>query len=268
MRKRIALAAAITALLLTGCGGTQGKASGPLKEGASDLAYIQEKGTLVIGVTEFAPMDYREDDAWVGFDAQMAEAFAESIGVKAEFQEIDWEKKTDLLNDGSIDCIWNGMTMTEELQKDIDCSDPYLSNAQVVVMPKKNLDQYKKAEDCQHMLFAAEAGSAGEELLKDRNFRFTAYDTQKEALESVADGKSDAAVLDIVMAGYYTQEGQEFSKLGFQILLNDEKICVGLRKDSDLTEKLNTFLADRIADHTMSEAAKQYGIEDAVLTSQ
>lgn len=206
-----------------------------------------------------------ENGAWTGFDAQMAAAFAQSIGVTPEYEEIDWDKKTELLRNGDIDCIWNGMTLTEKLAEEIDCSVPYLSNAQVVVVKDEDLGQYRTVEDCQHMLFAAEAGSTAEELLQDLNYRYTAYDTQKEALQSVADKKADAAVIDIIMADYYTKDGGEFERLGFQILLNDEKICVGLRKGSDLTEMLNVFLKECISDHIMEEAAAQYGIEDAVL---
>ena len=264
IRKHVALAAA-AGLLLSGCGGAEEGTAPALEEGQSDLAYVQEKGTLIVGVTDFAPMDYQENGSWTGFDARMAEKFAQSIGVTAEFTEIDWDRKAELLNDGSIDCIWNGMTLTEDLQEKIDCSEPYLSNAQVVVMRKEDLEQYGTVEDCQHILFAVESGSAGEELLGGLNYRYTAYDTQKDALQSVADGKADAAVIDIIMAGYYTKDGNEFDGLGFQILLNDEKICVGLRKNSDLTERMNAFLKESISDGTMNDTAALYGIEDAVL---
>ncbi len=263
--KKLTVIAAAAGLLLSGCGGAQEKTASALEEGQSDLSYVKEKGTFVIGITDFAPMDYMEDDKWTGFDAELAEAFAQSIGVTPEFEEIDWDKKAELLRDGEIDCIWNGMTLTEELQETIDCSKPYLSNAQVVVVRKEDLEQFQTVEDCQHMLFAAESGSTGEELLKDLNYRYAAYDTQKEALQSVTDKKADAAVCDIIMAGYYTKDGNEFDGLGFQIQLNDEKICVGLRKDSDLTELLNDFLEESVSDKTMSDIAAQYGIEDAVL---
>ncbi len=265
VRKRSVFLAVASILLLSGCGGPKEQTASPLREGQSDLAYVQEKGTFVIGMTDFAPMDYQESGTWTGFDAKLAAAFAESIGMKPEFKEIDWDKKTELLSDGTVDCIWNGMTMTGELQENIDCSEPYLSNAQVIVMREEELKQHETVKDCQHMLFAAESGSTGEKLLKGLNYRYTAYDTQKEALQSVTDKEADAAVIDIIMAGYYTKEGNAFDGLGFQILLNDEKICVGLRKDSDLTDRINHFLKESISDGTMEKIASQYGIEDAVL---
>lgn len=264
-KKRIMLLTVLVLTILTGCGKDNSNVSSNIEFGESDLEYVQSKGTLVVGITDFAPMDYLDGEKWVGFDAKLAEAFAESIGVTVEFVEIDWDKKTELLENGSIDCIWNGMTMTEELTKTISCSNPYLSNAQVVVLRRSEMGQYSTAEDCQHILFAVEEGSTGETLLKELKYRFTAYPTQMEALESVLEKKADATVIDIIMAAYYTDDGHEFDDLGFDITLNDETICVGFRKDSDITEKANEFLANAYEDGTISSLSEQYGIENAVL---
>ena len=100
----------------------------------SDLAYIQDKGTLVIGITDFEPMDYKDaDGSWIGFDADMAKAFAESLGVTAEFVEIDWDNKILELDSKTIDCVWNGMTLTDEVTSSMECSNAYCNNAQVVI---------------------------------------------------------------------------------------------------------------------------------------
>ena len=259
----VTISALLAAGMLSGCGPQE--SGGAFLEGRSDLAYVQGKGTLVVGVTDFAPMDYREDGAWTGFDAQMAESFAQSIGVTAVFEEIDWDKKAELLQEGEIDCIWNGMTLTGQLQEEIDCSDAYLTNAQVMVLRKENLEQYQTAEECQHLLFAVETGSAGEDLLRDLNYRYTEYHTQKEALQSLLDKKADAAVADLTMAGYCTKSGNGLDGLGFHILLNQEKLCVGLRKGSDLTELLNAFLKESMQNGTLGDVAAQYGLEDALI---
>ena len=101
------LAAAMLLLCFAGCG----------KKDATDLDYVKEKGTLLVGITEFEPMDYKAaDGSWIGFDADMAKAFAESLGVKAEFVIIDWDNKIMELNNKSIDCVWNGMTLTDEVK--------------------------------------------------------------------------------------------------------------------------------------------------------
>lgn len=257
--------AAMALTILTGCSQKNGDVAPSIRQGQSDLKYVQSKGTLVVGITDFAPMDYRGAEGWTGFDADLAKAFAESIGVKVKFVEIDWDKKTELLERGSIDCIWNGMTMTKELQESISCSEPYLSNAQVVVLRSGEMGQYQTAESCQHLLFAVEAGSTGESLLNDRKYRYTAYSTQMEALQSVREKTADATVIDVIMAAYYTGGGQKFGDLGFNISLNDEKICVGFRKDSDLTKKVNEFIKASYGDGTIRSLADKYRIGNAIL---
>lgn len=265
-RNGLLCAASMIALaLLAGCAQNQDPVAAGPKQGQSDLEYVQSKGTLVIGITDFAPMDYRDGDAWTGFDADLACAFAESIGVTAELVEIDWDEKTELLENGEIDCIWNGMTMTQELQETISCSEPYLSNAQVVVLRSDETEQYDTVESCQHLLFAVEAGSVGESLLGEMKYRYTAYPSQMEALQSVCSKQADAAVIDIIMAEYYTGNVQEFAELQSHLPLDDEKFCVGFRKDSDLTGKVNEFLGTAYQDETVRSLADQYGISNAVL---
>lgn len=267
-RKKTGILLALVLMLsmvFTGCGESTADVSSPIKEGQSDLDYVKSKGKILVGITDYAPMDYRDGEDWKGFDAEMARAFADSIGVDVEFCEIDWDKKTELLEKGDIDCIWNGMTMTEELQQTISCSDPYLSNAQVVVLRSDEMGKYSTEDACQHLLFAVEAGSTGETILKEKHYRYTACDNQMKALESVRDKKSDATVIDIIMAGYYTGEGQQFADLGFEISLNNEKICVGCRKGSDLTKKVNEFLKTSYEDGTIQSLADQYKIGNAVM---
>lgn len=100
----------------------------------SDVAYIQEKGTLIVGITDFAPMDYEDDNGeWIGFDADMARIVAEKLGVEIEFIEIDWNSKIMELDSKSIDVVWNGMTLTDEVKAAMECSNPYCTNAQVVI---------------------------------------------------------------------------------------------------------------------------------------
>lgn len=262
---RIALLALMSILITVGCGKSQNSTGFTLAEGESDLAYIQSKGTLVTGITDFAPMGYLDGEEWTGFDIELAEAFAERIGVTLELKEIDWNDKIKLLEQGEIDCIWNGMTMTPALTESISCSDPYLSNAQVIVMYEEELEQYNTVEDCQHLLFAVESGSAGEAILKEKRYRYTPCATQKKALQSVLDKRADATVIDIIMAAFNTDTGQEYDKLGFVIPLNDEKICVGFRKGSDLTQEADAFIQAVYEDGSINALTEKYGIANAVL---
>lgn len=264
-QKKIWLAAVLSALLLWGCTSGETRDVLQLESGQTDLEYVQAKGTLVVGITDFEPMDYRDGEEWVGFDAQLAEQFAESLGVEVEFREINWDEKVTLLETGDIDCIWNGMTITDELLESVSCSEPYLSNAQVLVMPDSEVEAYPDMEQCQYFLFAVESGSSGERLLEERRYRYAVYDTQNEVLQSVCDGKSDAAVIDMLMASYVTGAGSEYDMLGFVLALNDETIGIGFRKDSNLTDKANAFLEAVREDGTLLQLAKQYGIETAVI---
>lgn len=102
-----------------------------------DVAYIQEKGTLIVGITDFAPMDYKDENGnWIGFDADMATVVAEKLGVKVQFVEIDWDNKIMELDSKNIDVVWNGMTLTSEVMEAMECTNAYCNNAQVVVIKK------------------------------------------------------------------------------------------------------------------------------------
>ena len=161
MKKMTALLlAALMVLSMAAC------ASKPAETAESDLAYIQDKGTLVVGITDFAPMDYQnESGEWVGFDADLAKAFAESLGVKVEFVEIVWDNKVLELDSKTIDCVWNGMTLTSEVTSAMACSNAYCNNAQVVIVPADKAADYQTVESVKDLTFAAEAGSAGEACL-------------------------------------------------------------------------------------------------------
>lgn len=266
-RKTIALLLAAILLLavLSGCSGKKSAVTSGPEAGQSDLEYVKAKGILVVGGTEFAPIQYREGGEWKGFDYEMVSGFAETLGVTMEFVEINWNDRVKLLESGKIDCIWNGMTMTEELQNTISCTNPYLNNGQVVVFRAKDVALHSTIESCNHLLFAVEVGSTGEAVLKDLKYRYTTCNSQLDALRRVSSKQADATVIDIVMATYYTGEGREFSDLGFGLMLNDEKTCAGFRKGSDLTEKANEYLQTIYADGTVQAVASRYGIEDAIL---
>lgn len=101
----------------------------------SDVSYIQQKGTLVVGITEFAPMDYKnENGQWIGFDADLAKLVAERLGVEIQFVVIDWGQKINELDSKAIDVVWNGMTLTDGVTSAMACTNAYCKNAQVVVV--------------------------------------------------------------------------------------------------------------------------------------
>lgn len=232
----------------------------------SDLAYVKDKGTLVVGITDFEPMDYQDDSGnWIGFDADLASAFAESLGVNVEFVEIDWDNKILELDGKTIDCVWNGMTLTDEVTSSMSCSNAYCNNAQVVVVPSSEADKYQDKDSLKDLTFAVESGSAGEAQATELGLNYTAVTAQSDALMEVAAGTSDAAIIDSLMAAAMVGEGTGYADLTYTIGLNDEEYGVGFRKGSDLTEELNNFFKSSYADGTMEQIAEKYGVQAAVV---
>ena len=275
MKKTLAIILTLTMVLaLCACGGakapaaTQAPAEAPAEAPAadSDLAYVQGKGTLIVGITDFAPMDYKNDAGeWVGFDADMAGAFAESLGVAVEFIEIDWDNKILELNSKSIDCVWNGMTLTDEVLNSMNCSKPYCNNAQVVVVKADVADQYQTVDSLSSLAFAVEAGSAGEAAVQELGLDFTAVSTQADALMNVAAGTADACVIDLLMAGAMIGEGTSYDQLTYTVSLTEEKYGVGFRTGSDLADAFNAFYADAFAAGTVKEIATVYGVQESIV---
>ena len=235
----------------------------------SDMAYVQSKGTLVVGITDFAPMDYQnESGEWIGFDADMAKAFAESLGVSVEFVEIDWDNKILELGSKSIDCVWNGMTLTDEVTSAMSCSNAYCNNSQVVIVPADKAADYADVEACKALSFAVEAGSAGMAEVEKLGASFTEVKDQATALMEVAAGTSDAAVIDSLMAGAMVGEGTSYDSLTYTVSLNaeeGEQYGVGFRQGSDLADALNDFFAAAYADGSMQACAETYGIQAALI---
>ena len=248
---------------------SDGQSAEPSDNGGSDsdTAYIQNKGTLVVGVTYFDPMDYKAEgsDEWIGFDADLAKAFAESLGVTAEFVEITWDYKVEELESSAIDCVWNGMTLTAEVTSTMECSNAYCNNAQVVIVPADKASEYQTVESVKDLTFAAEAGSAGEAELTALGYTVTPVKAQSDALMEVAAGTSDAAVIDSLMAAAMVGEGTGYASLTYTCGLNSEEYGVGFRKGSDLAQKLNDFFQSSDADGSMMQIAETYGVQAAII---
>lgn len=261
MKKIIALMLSLLmALSVAACGSNSDQ---------TDLEYVKDKGTLVVGITDFEPMDYKDDNGeWIGFDADMAKAFAESLGVEVEFMEIDWDNKIMELDGKTIDCVWNGMTLTDEVKAGMDCANPYCENAQVVVLPADKADQYNTTESLADLTFAVEAGSAGEDEAEALDLKTTPVKTQADALMEVAAGTSDAAIIDLLMAGAMIGEGTGYEDLTYTVKLNSEEYGVGFRKGSDLVAALNDFFAESLEDGSMMKCAEKYGVQETIISNK
>lgn len=262
----LALALALILCLGLAACGTAAQPGNTEAPAASDLDYVKANGKLIIGITDFAPMDYQDETgAWVGFDADMAAAFAESLGVEPVFQVIDWDNKIMELNGKTIDCVWNGMTLTDEVQAGMECSNAYCNNAQVVIVPAEQSEDYQTADSVAGLQFAVEAGSAGKKLAEENGYAFTEVIDQATALLEVASGTADAAIIDALMAGAMVGEGTDYADLTYTAPLNSEEYGVGFRKGSDLAAALNDFFRSAYADGSLQACAERYGIEAALI---
>ena len=226
----------------------------------TDLEYVLANGTLIVGITEYEPMDYKDENGeWTGFDAELAREFAAELGVECEFFVLaDWGKKFFELDAMNIDCVWNGMTITEEATSNSTVSDPYVINAQVVVMAEDKLANYADAESMKDLTFAVEEGSAGQSVAEEAGLTTVAKQDQAGALMEVAAGTADACVIDITMAKAMTGEGTDYADLAVGASLSSEEYGVSFRTGSELAEKLNEFLDAKKADGSLQELADKY----------
>ena len=278
MKKFASLGLSLVMMLsLAACGGSKtpaasgsatpaGSADGSAAAAESDLEYVKNKGKLVVGITDFAPMDYKDKDGkWIGFDADNATAFAKSLGVDVEFIVVDWDNKIMELDSKSIDCVWNGMTLTDEVKNSMETSKPYCGNAQVVVVKAADADKYQDTDSLKDLKFAAEAGSAGADAVKALNLDCTELNTQADALMEVEAGTSDACVIDLLMAGAMIGEGTSYTDLTYTVKLNSEEYGVGFRKGSDLAAALNDFFAASYKDGSLKKTAETYGVQESLI---
>ena len=276
MKKTIALLAALgmSVSLLAGCGSSASSSAAssetPSSEAASsygaadsDLDYIKGNGKMVIGYTVYAPMNYTDDEGnFTGFDTELATAVCEKLGVEPEFVEINWDTKIVELDAKSIDCIWNGMTLTDEIMANAACTKAYAKNAQVVVV--KDGTEYASTADLVGKTVLAEAGSAGESAIQDdenlSQADYVSKSVQTDCLMEVAAGTADAAILDLTLANAMIGEGTDYANLKIVDELNAEEHGVAFRKGSDAAEAVNAAFDELKTDGTLEALAAKYDL--------
>ena len=275
MKKLISMAlAAGMAVSLAACGGAassapavdsaaSGAASTTEAAADSDLAYIQGKGKMTIGYTVYEPMNYTDAEGnFTGFDTELATAVCEKLGVEPDFVEINWDTKIVELDAKSIDCIWNGMTLTDEIMANTACTKAYAKNAQVVVM-KADAD-YTSTADLVGKTVVAEAGSAGESVIQDdeslSQADYISKSVQTDCLMEVAAGTADAAVLDLTLATAMIGDGTDYANLTIKDELNAEEYGVAFRKGSDAAAAVDAAFDELKSDGTMQKLADKYSL--------
>ena len=227
----------------------------------TDSAYVANNKKIVVGITDYAPMDYKDENGnWTGFDAEFATLFAKELGVEIEFFVIaDWGKKFVELETKQIDAVWNGMTITDEAKLNASVSNPYVLNAQVVVAKADKIASITSAADLKDLNVAVENGSAGQDAAEAAEItNIIKVQDQAAALLEVKAGTSDACVIDITMANAMTGEGSDYADLAAGIALTSEEYGVAFPKDSELTAQFNAFMDKLLADGTLQALAEKY----------
>ena len=240
--------------------------------GESDLAYIQNKGEMVIGYTLFAPMNYEDDNGELtGFETEFAKAVCKELGVTPKFQLIVWDSKETELKSKSIDCIWNGMTINDDLEKNLSISTPYMANKQVLIVKKENADKYLKAEDMKNANIVAEKGSAGERTAQTNEFfagaNYTAVEDQQTALMEVFGNKADGCVVDYVLSIGMIGEGTSYEDLVVvdSLAFEPEQYGIAFRKGSDVTAKVNEAITKLVESGELQKIAEKYKLAEQII---
>lgn len=274
----VMLSALMAAAALTGCSGGSGSSNADTKTNTSqtssaDWDYIKNKGELIIGITYFEPMNYKDDSGKLtGFETEFAESVCKELGVKPVFQKIDWDSKEVELKSKTIDCIWNGLTITDERKSNMDISVPYMENKQVMVAKKENAEKFKKAENLKEATVVAEKKSAGEDVAKEDEFfkdaTYVSVDSQAKALLEVKSGTADIAIIDYVMSIGTLSSGSDYSDL--QVVegkdFAPEQYGVAIRKNSTETlKKLNEAMQKVSDDGTLDKIGKKYNLDSLLI---
>ena len=267
------LAGVMAVAALTGCGGSNSQ-SGTASQGAdSDWSYIQNKGEMIIGITYFEPMNYMDENGELtGFETEFATKVCEKLGVTPKFQKIDWDSKEVELNAKTIDCIWNGLTITDERKENMDISTPYMENKQVMVAKADIADTLTSADALKGKTVVAEKKSAGEEVAQSDEFftsaEYVSVDSQAKALLEVKSGTADVAVIDYVMSIGTLAEGSDYSdlKVVSDKAFAPEQYGIAIRKNSTETlKKLNDAIQACADDGSLEQIAEKYNLKDLLL---
>ncbi len=260
--------AAVTGMVFVSCKGKKDASGEDLS-----LQKVLDKGVFVMGLDDsFPPMGFRnEANEIVGYDIDLAAEAAKRMGVTLSLQPIDWAAKEQELNTGNIDCIWNGFTMTPEREEVLNFSEPYLDNAQVVIV--RGNAGITSLADLAGKKIGLQAGSSAADAL-DSAAAFKASLNEvvefKDNLTAFMDleiGGVDGVVVDIVVGSYSIRTtGKNFVVLNEY--LTSEKYGIGFRKgDAALRNRVQETLEAMAADGTVAAiSAKWFGSDISVIS--
>lgn len=250
-------------IVLLVCGLTAFAACGT--DSSNDWNEIQAKGKFVVGCTIFKPITYQEGSEWKGFDVELAQAVGEVLDLDVEFQIIEWDNKIIELNSKNIDCIWNGMTISDQLLNATSVSDAYMKNRQAVIVRKDEAEQYNSQEKLSGARLVAESGSAGAAFGEELSDNFVPVSTQLDIFTNIINNTADAGILDSVLAGYYLTESAYQDLTMVDVGFAEEEYGIAFRKGSPMKDKVNEALKQLWEDGTIQQIGEKYGLTDSLI---
>lgn len=254
-------------LVAVGCGGEKPAEQGnDVQESQGDWATIKENGKMVVGLDDtFRPMGYRDENGdLIGFDIDMGKELEKRLGIEIEWMPTDWGGVTGALNAKKFDAIINGMSITEEREKVINFSIPYV-NASIGMAVMKDNDDIKTDADLADKIVGTQSGSSGYEackkliedgLMKEENLRL--YNQYPEAFLDLEIGRVDVLVVDVTTAEDFIAKAPDKYKVANDALV-DDRYAIGIRKgDDEFKQVLDQVITDMLKDGTLSEISKKW----------
>jgi polar amino acid transport system substrate-binding protein len=264
----------MSAAMIAGCGSknANGGSGEKQKTETAGWNYIKDKGKLIIGLDDtFAPMGFRDEkNELVGFDIDLAKAVGEKLGIEIVFQPIDWNAKEMELSSKRIDCIWNGMSATEDRQKSMALTKKYLNN-KIVIMTMDNSVAVDTAEDLKDFKIGTQTDSAALETMQNNeaydsfSANITEYNTYDEAILDMQAGRIDCIVVDQVL-GEYKNNQMDMAMKECSFNFGDDFYAIGCRQgETDLADKISDAIQALIDDGTAADISTKWFGKDIVI---
>ncbi|OUM69517.1 hypothetical protein PIROE2DRAFT_2614 [Piromyces sp. E2] len=238
----------------------------------TDANYIINKGKMIIGYKEgLPPFSYNNNNQLTGFDIELAKTVCKHLGVEAEFIAIDWDQKIHELKKQDIDCIWSGLSVSDELRENIKFSRVYMNDRQAVVIRKTDIFKYTNIKSLSEAKIASRIESQSEDVVKTlfTNISYFGFASIEEMLHKLHKGSIDAVIIDYTLAKYnINHRGYTSLFIVENIEISENQYAIGFRYGSDMTKKVNEIINNMIADGSLKTLAKKFDIVNLYMSEE
>lgn len=274
MKKFLALLLAITMVsVFAGCSKNQ-----PGNSDSDDSwSKIEKAGVLKLGMdSAFPPMGYIDEETGdiTGFDVEVATEVCSRLGIELKLTPINWKAQLNELNNGNVDCLWNGLSVTEERQKNMNLSEAYMRNNQIILVKKDS--SYQNLADLAGKRLSVQSGSSAAEALEEATeFKaslgeIVGLDDYSKAIQEIKNGTVDCIAIDEVVARHYLAKEPDMFRIleedGKVISLAEEDYVIGFRKGEDaLKNKIIDTIKEMAKDGKLKEISTKWFAEDVTV---